>query len=204
MDEKWVLRLMEELAKPLPGIEAQLRLCPPGRSQANPDHPGKKSAVLIVLYKSTDKIQTLFIKRPEYNGVHSGQVSLPGGMFKISDSSLQNTALRETREEAGISEHSIRVIGSLTSLHIPVSGITVFPYVGYCYEKPELKPDPIEVNYLIEADLDDLLDPMNQKNKIIQIGENEIEIPYFDINGDHIWGATAMIMAEFLEIIRRI
>jgi 8-oxo-dGTP pyrophosphatase MutT (NUDIX family) len=202
MDSNWVIRLMEELAKPLPGVEAQLRLSPPGRNLKT-EKSGKESAVLIILFQSEEKIRTIFIKRAEYNGVHSGQVSLPGGMFKHTDKTLRNTALRETREETGITENQVKIVGSLTSLHIPVSGITVYPYVGYCCERPEMTPDPFEVKYLIEASIEELLDPSNQKYKIMQIGDSEIEIPYFDINGEHIWGATAMIMAEFLEIIKK-
>lgn len=203
MDNNWVIQLMDELAKPLPGIEAQLRLSPPGRNIKS-EKTGKESAVLIVLYISADKIRTVFIKRAEYYGIHSGQVGLPGGMYKHADKTLLNTALRETREETGITENQVRIIGSLTSLYIPISGITVYPYVGYCGEKPVMTPDPAEVKYLIEVSVEELLDPANQKLKIMQIGDSDIEIPYFDINGEHIWGATAMIMAEFLEVIKKI
>jgi 8-oxo-dGTP pyrophosphatase MutT (NUDIX family) len=203
MDENWVLRLRNELSKPLPGIEAQIRLSPHGRSNIDKDTAGKDSAVLIVLYEYNRNKHTLFIKRADYNGVHSGQVSLPGGMFKQHDKILSNTALRETKEETGIPENKIQIVGSLTSLYIPVSGITVYPYVGFCLEKPELNPDPFEVKYMIEANVEELLDPCNQKYKIMQVGDSEIEIPYFDIQGEHIWGATAMIMSEFLEIIKK-
>jgi 8-oxo-dGTP pyrophosphatase MutT (NUDIX family) len=201
---RWVTKLTDELARPLPGVEAQLRLSPPGRIPVKNEKPGKKSAVLVVLYGLKEKIGTVFIKRTEYLGVHSGQVSLPGGMYKLSDGSLRNTALRETREETGIPEDHISIIGALTSLHIPVSGITVFPFVGYCGERPVLTPDPFEVKYIIEANLDELLNPSNHKHKTMQIGDNEIDIPYFDIRGDHIWGATAMIISEFLEVVKSI
>jgi len=203
METIWVTRLMDELSKPLPGIEAQLRLSPPDRNPMNPEKPGKESAVLVVLYTTAEKISTVFIKRGDYNGIHSGQVSLPGGMYKSGDGSLRRTALRETREETGIPENLITIIGSLTSLHIPVSGITVFPFVGFCREKPVLKPDPVEVKYLFETSLDELLNPANQKYKVMHIGDSDIEIPYFDIKGEHIWGATAMIISEFLEIVNR-
>lgn len=203
MDNKWVIRLIDELANPLPGIEAQLRLSPPGRNLIS-EKTGKASAVLIVLYQFSDRIRTVFIKRAEYNGIHSGQVGLPGGMYKQTDKTLLNTALRETWEETGISENQVNIAGSLTSLYIPVSGITVYPYVGYCRDKPVMTPDPAEVKYLIEVAVDELLDPVNQKLKIMHIGDSDIEIPYFDINGEHIWGATAMIMAEFLEVIKKI
>lgn len=194
---------MDELAKPLPGIDAQLRLSPPGRNILTPGKEIKESAVLIVLYPDNGEIHTIFIKRAEYNGVHSGQVGLPGGKYEITDMNLRNTALREACEETGICEKQVQIIGALTSLHIPVSGITVYPFVGYCCSKPNIKPDPTEVKYIIETTISKLLDPANKKHKKMAIGDSEIEIPFFDINGDHIWGATAMIMAEFLEVVRR-
>lgn len=203
MYTEWLKQLIDELAKPLPGLEAQQRLSPPGVDHSPAGKSEKESAVLIVLYNDAGKTRTLFIKRAEYDGVHSGQVSLPGGMFKQSDINLRNTALRETFEETGIPESSVEIIGSLTALYIPVSGITVHPFVGFCRNKPTLTPDPTEVKYIIEAGIEELLNPDNQKYKVMQIGEKEVDIPYFDIYGEHIWGATAMIMSEFLEIIKR-
>jgi 8-oxo-dGTP pyrophosphatase MutT (NUDIX family) len=204
MDEKWVSRLIEELGKPLPGVEAQLRLSPPGRLPVSNKKPPKDSAVLILLYSVGIKLLTVFIKRAEYDGVHSGQVGLPGGMCEITDIGLKNTALRETMEELGVASTQIEIIGSLTSLHIPVSNIRVYPFIGICQNRPDFKPDPHEVRYIIETHIEELLDRKNEKFKIMSVGENDIEIPYFDIRGDHIWGATAMIVSEFLEIVRRI
>ncbi|HLO58066.1 MAG TPA: CoA pyrophosphatase [Bacteroidales bacterium] len=204
MDARWVERLKNELTRPLPGIEAQMRLSPPARNLIEPDRQTRESAVMIMLYPVGEEITTVFIKRTEYEGVHSGQVSLPGGMRKKSDVTLEQTALRETFEETGVSPELIQVIGHLTSLHIPVSGNLVFPFVGICENKPLFIPDPFEVKYLIEASLDELTNPSNRKSKVMSIAGYEIDIPYFDIQGDHIWGATAMIMSEFLEVVERV
>jgi 8-oxo-dGTP pyrophosphatase MutT (NUDIX family) len=151
-----------------------------------------------------NEIFTVFIKRTEYKGVHSGQISLPGGLYKHSDEDLKYTALREANEETGIEIKDVNMLGKLTSLYIPVSNIQVFPYVGVSKRRPVFKPDPFEVKYIIETPLSHLLDSENQKHKIMQIGENEIEIPYFDMHGDHLWGATAMIMSEFLEVVKQV
>ncbi len=202
MERLWIEKLEEELAKPLPGIEAQQRLSPPERHNAEyPLHNVKKSAVLILLYRINGELKTVFIKRAEYDGIHSGQVSLPGGVYENVDGNMQNTALRETQEETGLSPDNIRVIGTLTSLHIPVSNYLVYPFVGFCANEPEFHPDPVEVSYLIETSITELLKPENRKKKIMTIGDSAIEIPYFDIEGNHIWGATAMIISEFLEVI---
>jgi len=204
MDEKWVCRLIEELGNPLPGVEAQLRLSPPGRSAVSANKSTKDSAVLILLYPIGTKVVTVFIKRADYDGVHSGQVSLPGGMCENTDIDLKNTALRETMEELYVSGTQVEIIGSLTPLHIPVSDIRVYPFVGICQIRPDFKPDPREVRYIIETSIDELMDPKNKKSKMMAVGDHDIEIPYFDIKADHIWGATAMIMSEFLEIVRKI
>jgi hypothetical protein len=106
-------------------------------------------------------------------------------------------------EETGISVTQIRVIGKLTSLHIPVSHVEVDPYIAVCPFRPDFQHDPAEVQYLIEEKLSVLLDRRCIKSKTLDILENPVEIPYYDIKGNHIWGATAMILSEFLEIIRK-
>jgi 8-oxo-dGTP pyrophosphatase MutT (NUDIX family) len=200
----WIARLKEELLQPLPGIEAQLRMSPTVRRPVAADIPLKNSGVLLLLYMHDGYLKTVFIKRTVYNGVHSGQISLPGGMFENSDGSLCHTALRETMEETGMPMKEASIIGKLTSLHIPVSNINVFPFVAVSEQRPEFSPDPTEVQYLIETNIEEFFNPLNKKKETIQIAGTAIEVPYFDIRGNHIWGATAMIVSEFLEIVNKI
>lgn len=204
MDNNWVLRLTEELGRPLPGIEVQYRMSPRMRLPVAANRPLKKSAVLLLLYPHKEIIRTVFIKRTEYEGAHSGQVSLPGGMFKADDGNLSNTAMREAREETGIAIEAVNVIGSLTCLHIPVSNINVFPFVAVTDKRPDFKPDPFEVQYLIEASLNELSDPLNNKEEVLRIAKSDIEVPYYDVQGNHIWGATAMMVSEFLEVYKSV
>jgi hypothetical protein len=89
-------------------------------------------------------------------------------------------------------------------LHIPVSNILVFPFVAVSNQRPDFVHDNTEVQYLIETPVDELLKPMNCKSKIMHIQGEAIQVPYFDIQDNHIWGATAMIISEFLEVIRKI
>jgi len=203
MDKNWVLRLTEELSRPLPGIEVQYRMSPRMRRPVAANRPLKKSAVLLLLYPHREIICTVFIKRTEYEGAHSGQVSLPGGMFKADDENLSNTAMREAREETGMSIEAVKVIGSLSFLHIPVSNVNVFPFVAVTDKRPDFKPDPFEVQYLIEVSLNELSDPLNSKAKVLRIAKSDIEVPYYDVQGNHIWGATAMMVSEFLDIYKR-
>ena len=201
--DPWIARLEKELALPLPGLQAQLRMSPSGLRPVVAGTPLRNSGVLILLYPNRQQLHLVFIKRSEYEGIHSGQVSFPGGMYEKKDLSFQQTALRETFEETGVPVDSLRMLGQLTMLHIPVSNVNVFPFVAVCRTRPDFRPDYKEVQYLIEAGLDELLDPANQKVKIMNIAGNDFEVPFYDIRNNHIWGATAMILSEFLEIFRR-
>ncbi len=204
MTENWIERLALELKKPLPGVDAQLRMSPEVRRPVSVEYPLKNAGVLILLFPDRGRICTVFIKRTEYEGVHSGQVSLPGGMYKEEDGTLMNTALREAKEETGIDILSVTIIGKLTPLHIPVSNVNVHAYVGITGRRPVFLHDPAEVQYLIEESLDELLNEVNHKTKTMTLFGNEVIVPYFDIKGNHIWGATAMIISEFSEIVKRV
>lgn len=179
-------------------------MSPSVRRLAGSHAPLKKSGVLLLLYPFKGTIYLVLIKRAEYNGVHSGQISFPGGIFEKGDLSLADTALREAMEETGLPAGKARIIGELTPLHIPVSNTDVHPYVAVCHRRPAFAHDPAEVQYLIETSIDDLLDPINRKTKMMLIAGKEVEVPYYDIQDNHIWGATAMIMSEFLEIVKKV
>jgi 8-oxo-dGTP pyrophosphatase MutT (NUDIX family) len=200
--ESWIGILASALAQPLPGPEAQDRMAPSMRRPVAGD-PLKTGSVLILVYPCNQDLYTVFIKRTEYDGIHSGQVSFPGGMFEAADVVPENTALRETIEETGISTNQVRMIGKLTALHIPVSNTNVFPFVAACTCRPAFRHDPEEVQYLIEVRLEELADPATVRSKTMVVAGNDLEVPYFDIQGETIWGATAMITSEFLEVVRR-
>ena len=202
--DNWIASLKKELSKPLPGAAAQLEMSPSKLRLPETYTPAASGSVMILLYARKGEVYTLFIKRAEYDGVHSGQISFPGGMYETGDDSRRSTALRETEEETGVSQNDMSVIGELTSLHIPVSNVDVLPFVAVFDGQPLFTPDKNEVEFVIEARVDDLINPDNKKKKMIHIGDFEIEAPYFNVNGHHVWGATAMILSEFLEIVKRI
>jgi 8-oxo-dGTP pyrophosphatase MutT (NUDIX family) len=197
------------LKKGLPGEEAQYKMAPFERklkanSYKNQSNP-KLSAVLTLLYPRLEKIHTVLILRNSYLGVHSAQVSFPGGKKDETDISLQQTALRETEEEIGISPKEISIIGEITPLYIPPSGYLVHPFAGYTDRLPLFKPDKKEVNKIIEFPLSLLLNNAIVKKKPIKIsmGNHIVEYPYFDILGYTVWGATAMMLSEIKELILR-
>ena len=161
----------------------------------------QNSSVLILLYPHNNELYVVFMKRTMDNTPHSGQISFPGGRFEPGDNSLQDTALRETEEELGISASEIEILGHLTPLQIQVSNMEVTPFIGVSYKKPLFIPNPEEVDYLIEVKVKDLFNPGIIEEKVEYIRGNRIEMPYYNINDNHIWGATAMILSEFLDIM---
>jgi 8-oxo-dGTP pyrophosphatase MutT (NUDIX family) len=201
--EGFIGKLKALLSCELPGSEAQYKMAPELRLGEEHERY-QNAAVLILLYQKNGQVCTVLMKRPEYPGAHSNQVSFPGGKFEKGDTDLHATALRETREELGIDDNRIAVLGELSSLEIPVSGIEVLPVVGHYTGIPHFNPDPSEVSYLIETPLTDLLKPDTRQEKIKTILCKLVKVPYYNINGNQVWGATAMILSEFLEILRKL
>jgi 8-oxo-dGTP pyrophosphatase MutT (NUDIX family) len=205
--ENFAGRLEAEIKKGLPGTEVQWALASSDRMVKGfprfPKEDTKEAAVLILLYPAGDLIYTAFIQRPEYNGVHGGQISFPGGKKEDSDPDLVYTALREASEEVGVNPSEIRVVSTLTPLYIPVSNILVNPVIAWMREKPEFVRQENEVVFIIEADIKTLLDPSSIKVKPFNIRGEMIELKYFDYKNNMIWGATAMILNELLTIFKR-
>jgi 8-oxo-dGTP pyrophosphatase MutT (NUDIX family) len=188
----------------LPGIEAQKKMAPQHRNIVfnNSDNsPAKEAAVAIILYPKNNKLCTVFIKRPEYDGPHSAQISFPGGKFEENDSDLIQTAVRETKEEIGICADDLTIISTLSNLYIPVSNIKVLPVLCFLPYTPEFNIDKSEVEHIIEVDINKIFSANSRKNKTITINNKAINAPYYDLYNNHVWGATAMIISELTEVL---
>ncbi len=195
--------LQERLQQALPGRQAHNLMISSVRLNEFYSIPedAKKSSVLVLLYEKDASIKTVFILRPQYDGVHSNQVSFPGGGFKKSDISLEKTALRETQEEIGVDSARIQIIGGLSELYIPPSNFLVKPFVGYTKDIGFLTPDVHEVERIVEADLKNFIGSHNIKMRKIKVRSGlEFDTPYYDVSSLIIWGATAMILREFGEV----
>jgi 8-oxo-dGTP pyrophosphatase MutT (NUDIX family) len=169
-----------------------------------PRRPGKNAgiaAVMILLFPENGSVHTIFMQRPDYKGVHGGQISFPGGKKEPFDENIIQTALREANEETGVDPNIIKIIGTLTPLFIPVSNMLVTPVIGWTDKKPVFNYNPEEVLFLIDADLKKLLDPSAVKLKPFEIRGEMLDIKYFNYEENTIWGATAMILNELLIII---
>jgi len=185
---QWVMASSDRMIKDFPRV--------PG-----PD--AREAGVLILLYPYNGSVHTVFIQRPDYIGIHGGQISFPGGKREPGDSNIIETALREAEEEVGIRISEINVIGTLTPLFIPVSNTNVTPVAGWTDLRPEFKHKTDEVVFLIEGEINRFLEPSMVKIKPFEIMSEMISIKYFDYDGHIIWGATAMILNELLAIISR-
>lgn len=191
------------LGDKLPGEQAQEIMAPEFRGEFSHDSDPLPAAVMILLYPRGKDTNLAFIKRNSYDGPHSAQVSFPGGVWEQGDSSLEETAVRETREELGIAGE-IHLLGPLTRLHIPVSNFIVTPFAGWMDQGPEFHPDPSEVQYVIESSLDDLLDMGNIRSGNWSHNDRSVIAPYYRVGKEKIWGATAMMLCEFLQVAARL
>jgi 8-oxo-dGTP pyrophosphatase MutT (NUDIX family) len=204
---KFAELLKNEILRGLPGTDVQWQMASSDRMIRNfPRTPGKDAraaSVLILLYPRNGSIYTLFMQRPDYNGVHGGQISFPGGKQEPSDRDSIQTALREAEEETGVDPGLVTVLGTLTPLFIPVSNTIVTPVVAWTDEKPAFIRQEEEVVYLFDADIRRFYDPAIIKTRPLQVGPETINVKYFDYEGNMIWGATSMILYELLVIIKR-
>lgn len=196
------------LKEPLPGKEAQIQMAPKPiderRFKENPNLPPRLGGVMILLYPDQNQIHIPLMKRPEYEGAHSGQISFPGGKFEPVDSDLIETALRETHEEIGVPKEEIEVIGNLSELFIIASNFKVLPTVGLMKQKPEFKPDPFEVADVLTMPIDALYDSSIRKVKEMHFPPYTIFSPYFEVRGEVVWGATAMMLSELAFVLEEV
>lgn len=166
----------------------------------NPNY--RTSAVLMLLYPIDRVVHTMIIRRPSYEGIHSGQLALPGGKKDESDEDEMATALRETYEEVGVALDSSFIIGKLTPLYIPPSNFLVHPYVAWLDERPTFKPDPREVDIIIEVPLYTFILGDVKARKRIYIGSNTfVDAPSYVLGENNLWGATAMMFSELEAIL---
>lgn len=189
----------------LPGLEAHLQLAPRHRIQDISNLQNRTqatlSSVLLLFFPKDDKIFLPFIRRPIYNGVHSGQIAFPGGRAEATDSTPMHTALRESAEEIGIKPNEVRVLGALTDLYIPPSNYLVSPFVGINIQTPRFHPDPMEVDQIIHVPFDFFLQDHILTEARIEISREQVFFaPAFRFEEHVIWGATAMILNEMITL----
>lgn len=198
--------LRRRLAEPLPGLAAQLRMAPDPRTWPEEGAVLRPAAALLLIYPLAREWYVPLTVRGSGLRHHTGQVSLPGGRLDHPDESVEQAALREAQEEIGVAPNTVEIIGRLTPVPIAVSGHLLHPVVGIAEKRPDFSIAAPEVERLVEFPVARLLEPdavgseqrvRPQPTRVVQT------IPYFDVAGARIWGATAMVLAEFAALLER-
>lgn len=211
MDFQDFLRCIPKLERELLlGEAAHVLMTPPERAdimktlditKINP----RKAAVMMLFYPRNEKAHIILILRNSYKGVHSSQIAFPGGKVEDFDASLMHTALRETHEEIGIAPDKITVIRSFSEVYIPPSNFMVSPFLGYSSESLVFNPDPDEVAGIIEFPIENFLDDTIVVNQKMDTSYSQsIDVPSFKINEHFVWGATAMMLSELKETLKKV
>ena len=205
-DSAFVDALSQRLKTDLPGAIAHRKMLPRlGNGEAiriKHDEQPRSGAVMILIYQEQGTLRFPLIQRPDYPGIHSGQMALPGGKSETSDRDLIETALRETSEEIGIESGKVKILGNLSSFFVAASNFQILPVVGFMEKAPEYVPDNHEVAEVVVAKLEDLTDPDKRKEKEITAGRGvKLISPYFDLSGKVVWGATAMMLSEMSAVL---
>ncbi len=161
----------------------------------------REAGVLALLMPhDSGPVVVLTVRRDELPD-HGGQISFPGGQ-REGDETLVDTALREAHEEIGLSPDSVRLLGPLTPLYIPPSNFCVHPFLGAAPKRPPLTPTDREVSRVLRISLQRLLDPDTRVWEPWSLHGERVDVPYYDVDGHTVWGATAMMLAEVLAVAR--
>jgi len=208
MDANFIDRLAKKLQEPLPGEVAQFKMAHIARrNRVTPPEHAREAGVLALFYPRGSEWYIVLIERvsSNRNDRHGGQISFPGGKREVQDPTLKDTALREAEEEVGVSAQKVELLGELTELYIPVSNFKVQPHVGFVAHTPDFSPEVKEVQAVLEIPFDHFLNAANRKHIDLKIAQNLTlrNVPYFDVLGKVVWGATAMMMSELLEILEK-
>ena len=210
-------KLRDSLAKELPGIKSWERMAVKSQEGNSIESESlqkyskwlteeklsvmKTAAVLIGFFEKGNNWYFPLIKRPMHEKNHPGQIALPGGA-RENNETLEETALREAFEEVGIIPNNVEIIGKLTPLPVPVSNYLIYPFVGIINKEPEWKINKDEVAELIILKLDDLIEADDGYSENWDLRGNKVKVPVFKLSDKTIWGATATVLCEMLDLIK--
>ena len=211
MDFQEFLKYVPQLIEvSLPASEAHYKMAPIERIESlknlnTQDKNPKKAAVMMLIYPKNGLTHLVLIVRNSYEGVHSAQIAFPGGKFELEDETFENTALRETQEEIGISLKRIEIIRPFTHLYIHPSNFMVHPFFGICKDEVEFIPEVSEVAQIIELPLSVFLnDEIVVNVRLTTSYAQNILVPAFQIEEHIVWGATAMMLSELKEVLKKV
>ncbi|MCC6725147.1 MAG: CoA pyrophosphatase [Saprospiraceae bacterium] len=200
-----IRQIEDRMNAPLPGRDAHLQMAHiTRRHYVEAPVDARQAAVLMALFPKANEWHIVLIERNANDrDHHGGQISFPGGKAEPGDATMLSTALREAEEEVGIGQAEVKVLGGLTELYIPVSNSQVHPFLGYLEAPPAFRLQLEEVNSVLEVPLSHFQSPEVRRETDIRINPQITlkHVPYFDLNGRVLWGATAMMLNELLQMV---
>ncbi len=204
--QAFIQTLRQALQQKLPGTEAQYRLAHPVRRiPLRAPAEARRAGVLVLFFPKNDQWHLVFIERASRNTQdrHAGQISFPGGQYETDDGNLTATALREAEEEIAAPRQDIEVLGQLSQLYIPVSNFVVQPVVGLLQSAPAFRPQESEVRAILEVPFSYFQDAARLRQMDMRISSEMLlrDVPFYDLDGKVLWGATAMMMSELLAVL---
>ncbi len=198
-------RLEQRLREKKPGPESQLKMVPEHRrgdkTYQEVQDTCLRAGVLVLIYPREGGLHLVLTRRTTNVVHHQSQISFPGGQMDEQESPVE-TALREGEEELDIRPAEVRVLGELTPLYIPPSNYCIYPVVAVSEKRPDFRPSPREVAEVIEVPLEHLLNPRNVKREKWPLRGLDVMVPYYFFQRHKIWGATAMVLAELLDLFK--
>lgn len=201
----WLTLLRAALARPLPGLAAQMGMAPiprPGTERIlDPLLDCRRAGVLALFYPCGNELCLVLTRRTDAVDNHRGQISLPGGSMDPGEDAAA-AALREAWEELEVDSRSLEILGELSPLYIPPSGFCIYPVVAYAAERPAFVPNPGEVAEVLEVSLAHLLDPDTRGEETWPIRGADVRVPFYRVGHHKVWGATAMVLCELLTLIQ--
>jgi 8-oxo-dGTP pyrophosphatase MutT (NUDIX family) len=201
-----VEHLRAALSRPLPGLPVQMGMAPvprPGSERIlDPTLNCRRAGVLVLLYPRDGDLSLVLTRRTDAVDTHRGQISFPGGSMDPGEDAAAS-ALREAWEELAVDPISLAVLGELSPLYIPPSSFCIYPVVAYASERPGFVPNAGEVAEVLEVSLARLLDPGTRGEEVWPIRGADVCVPFYRVGHHKVWGATAMVLCELLELIRR-
>jgi 8-oxo-dGTP pyrophosphatase MutT (NUDIX family) len=198
--------LQDALQKELPGDKAHLRMLPVGRRLRSGLglSDAKMSSVLLLVYPENDSLFICLTKRPSTMKHHPGQISFPGGKVEKEDISAESAAMRETHEEIGVEPSKVEILGRMSSLYVEASRFTIQPFLAWSNKKPDFSVNNEEVEGLILFPLSDFILNEIILEKELETFSGLLKVKYYPWQDEVIWGATAMILSELIEILKRV